>query len=231
MTSCSIHSTVVICAPFYDDLFASRTPAPPRGASAPKSPSRPTRRSVSVRQPSQVSGPSRTSSIIVHDIDEEGDGDCEEAVSEDMPEKQPAPLLVPPPRTRKAKELQTRLGKGKPVIAGGSGPRAITASSGSSKGRETRSSKTMKPREPTIEEGKDPQMLFRLFLIGVEPETPSATTALIQTDTEEPIELITNQPIPELTQPFQKGPTFATDQVCISHAPIVTTERFHRWMR
>ena len=99
----------------------------------------------------------------MHDIDEEGGGDCEEAVSEDLSEKPPIPLLVPPPRTRKAKELQTRLGKGKPVIAGGSGPRAITASSGSSKGRETRSSKTMKLREPTIEEGMDLQILFRLF--------------------------------------------------------------------
>lgn len=163
MTSCWIHSTVVILAPLSGNLHGSRTPAPPRGISAPKSPPRPTRRSASVRQPSQVSGLSRTSSIIVHDIDEEGGGDCEEAVSEDLSEKPPIPLLVPPPRTRKAKELQTRLGKGKPVIAGGSGPRAITASSGSSKGRETRSSKTMKLREPTIEEGMDLQILFRLF--------------------------------------------------------------------
>lgn len=138
----------------------SRTPAPPRGMSVPKSPLRLTRRSASVRQPSQVSGPSRTSSIIVHDIDEEGDEECEEVISEDLLEEQPTPLLVPPPRTRKAKELQTRLGKGKPVIAGGSGPRAITASSGSSKGRQTKSSKTMKPREPTIEEGNVLQMLF-----------------------------------------------------------------------
>jgi hypothetical protein len=152
----------------------------------------------------------------VHDIDEEGDEECEEAISEDLPvEKPPSPLLVPPPRTRKAKELQTRLGKGKPVIAGGSGPRAITASSGSSKGRQTNSSKTMKPREPTIEEGKDPPILFCLVLIRVEPETLSTTTALINPDPEESNEsqLITNQPIPELTQPFQKGPPFATNQV------------------
>ena len=96
----------------------------------------------------------------MHDIDEGGDDECEEVISEDLLEEQPTPLLVPPPRTRKAKELQTRLGKGKPVIAGGSGPRAITASSGSSKGRQTKSSKTMKPREPTIEEGNVLQMLF-----------------------------------------------------------------------
>jgi hypothetical protein len=201
-----------------------RTPAPPRGASAPKSPSRPppTRRSASVRQLSQIPGPSRTSSIIVHDTDEEGDEECEEAISEDLPvEKPPTPLLIPPPRTRKAKELQTRLGKGKPVIAGGSGPRAITASSGSSKGRQTKSSKTMKPREPTIEEGKGPLMLFCLVLIGIEPEMLSATTALINPDTEEPngSQLITNQSIPELTQPFQMGPLLP-DQVWRSHPRI-----------
>lgn len=136
---------------------AYRTPAPPRGTSAPRSPTRPqsTRRSVSVRQPSQTPGPSRTSSIIVHDAEEDGDELSEETMSGSLPgEKAPTPSLVPPPRTRKAKELQTRLGKGKPVIAGGSGPRAITASSGSSKGRLAKSSKTMKPREPTIQEGK-----------------------------------------------------------------------------
>jgi hypothetical protein len=135
-----------------------RTPAPRRDTSAPRSPSRhqPTRRSVSVRQPSQTLSQSRTSSIIVHDVDEEGDEAFEKAMSEDLSIEQlaHAPVLVPPPRTRKAKEMQTRLGKGKPVIAGGSGPRAITASSGSSKGRQSKSSKTMRPREPTIEEGK-----------------------------------------------------------------------------
>jgi hypothetical protein len=154
----------------------------------------------------------------VHDIEEEGE-ECEETISEDLPDE-PTSLLIPPPRTRKAKELQTRLGKGKPVIAGGSGPRAITASSGSSKGRPSKSSKTMKPREPTIEEGEDPQMSLYLFLIRVEPETPSATTSLIKPDTEEP-QLVANQPVPELTQPFQKVVPSTTDQVYHSLVPML----------
>jgi len=95
--------------------------------------------------------------MIVHDLEQEDDDKDEESeatISDEPPvQKLPTPPLVPP-RTRKAKELQTRLGKGKPVIAGGSGARAVTASSGSSKGRHSRSSKAMKPREPTIEEGE-----------------------------------------------------------------------------
>jgi hypothetical protein len=92
--------------------------------------------------------------MIVHDLDEdEGTNNDPEATEGVSVEQPPSPSLIPT-RTRKAKELQTRLGKGKPVIAGGSGPRAITASSGNSKGRQTKSSRTLKPREPTIEEGK-----------------------------------------------------------------------------
>lgn len=143
----------------FDYLLAtylvSRIPAAPR-ASVPRSTPQPTtRRSVSVRQTSQTeskqANPTRTSSMIVHDLEEENEGS--EATISDEPLVQKPPL-VPPPRTRKAKELQTRLGKGKPVIAGGSGPRAVTASSGSSKGRHSKSSKAVKPREPTIEEGE-----------------------------------------------------------------------------
>jgi len=148
----------------FDYLLAtyviSRTPAAPR-ASVPRSIPQPTtRRSVSVKQPSQMeskqANSSRTSSMIVHDLEEEEENEESEATISDEPlvQRPPTPPLVPPPRTRKAKELQTRLGKGKPVIAGGSGPRAVTASSRSSKGRHSKSSKAMKPREPTIEEGE-----------------------------------------------------------------------------
>ena len=199
--------------------LAYRTPAPPRGTSVPRSPSRPqpTRRSASVRRPSQTSGPSRTSSIIVHDPEEDGDELSEETMSGGLPgEKASTPSLVPPPRTRKAKEMQTRLGKGKPIIAGGSGPRAITASSGSSKGRLAKSSKTMKPREPTIHEGKDPYLSSCFLLIEVEPETLSATDAVIKSDSEEPIGAQTpaTQPLPEPIQPSQTvSPFAANDQV------------------
>ncbi|CAA7266568.1 unnamed protein product [Cyclocybe aegerita] len=126
--------------------------------STPAPPPQPTRRSVSTRLSSRA-GPSRVSSMIVHDISE---GDEEDRSLEDVqgseagPEKPPSPPPEPPRTRKKAKELQTRLGVGKPVIAGGSGPRAVTRSSGSSRGKRAKSSRSMKPREATIEEEPEP---------------------------------------------------------------------------
>lgn len=126
----------------YSNSFLRSAPPPP-----------PMRRSVSTRQPSRA-GPSRVSSMIVHDIDEE-EKDENSTQSEDIKEETPAPApsATPVPRTRKAKELQTRLGVGKPQLAGGQGPRAVTRSSGSSKGRGLKASRSIKPMEATIEEG------------------------------------------------------------------------------
>lgn len=73
-------------------------------------------------------------------------------------EAEPTPAPTPPPasRTRKAKDTQTRLGKGRPGLAGGTGARAVTtsvsASRGSNQGRNSRTS--VKPTQQTIlEEG------------------------------------------------------------------------------
>jgi hypothetical protein len=92
--------------------------------------------------------------MIVHDIDDE-EKDENSAHSEDIKEETPAPApsATPVPRTRKAKELQTRLGVGKPQLAGGQGPRAVTRSSGSSKGRGLKASRSIRTMEATIEEG------------------------------------------------------------------------------
>lgn len=91
--------------------------------------------------------------MIVHDIDEEN---LEEERKNSSEEAQQNPSLNFPaaPRTRKAKETQTRLGVGKPLAAGGQGPRAVTRSSGSSRGKEAKLSKSHKPKEPTIQEGE-----------------------------------------------------------------------------
>ena len=93
--------------------------------------------------------------MIVHEI---SDDDAEKILPEIREEVlllEPSAKAAPPPpaRTRKAKELQTRLGVGKPIIAGGRGPRAVTRSAGSSRGKQTKSSKSLKPTEDTIEEG------------------------------------------------------------------------------
>ncbi|PPQ89398.1 hypothetical protein CVT25_002216 [Psilocybe cyanescens] len=123
-----------------DLLLDTQTPPAPQ----------PTRRSVSTRVPSRA-GPSRVSSMIVHDVSEEEEeiDTAEQTEETQIPEPPTAPV-----RTRKAKELQTRLGVGKPVLAGGQGPRAVTRSSGSSRARKSRakSSLSTKPMETTIEE-------------------------------------------------------------------------------
>ncbi|PPQ98733.1 hypothetical protein CVT26_010033 [Gymnopilus dilepis] len=111
---------------------------------------RPAQRAVSTRLPSRAgrAGPSRVSSMIVHDISGDEDNSAED---------QPEPVApVAPARTRKAKELQKRLGVGKPVIAGGQGPRAVTRSSGSSRSRQTRLSRSRTVLESTIEEEPEP---------------------------------------------------------------------------
>lgn len=113
-------------------LFSRSPPAP-----------KPVQRAVSSRLPSKA-GPSRVSSMVVHDISGDEDNSNED---------QPPPEPVAPVRTRKAKELQKRLGVGKPVIAGGQGPRAVTRSSGSSRSRQTKFSRSRTVLESTIEEG------------------------------------------------------------------------------
>ena len=119
-----------------------------------------TRRSVSTRIPSKA-GPSRVSSMIVHDIDEEDNEENNNAEVEASAPPTPQPSLIPPPRTRKAKEMQVRLGVGKPIAAGGTGPRAITRSSESSRNRRLKSSRSIiKPMEATIEEGWRHSLLF-----------------------------------------------------------------------
>ncbi|KAF8078485.1 hypothetical protein FPV67DRAFT_1465426 [Lyophyllum atratum] len=121
----------------------------------------PTRRSVSTRLSSRA-GPSRISSIVIHDTDDE---DEEETGATEMPSpdelesnaqssSHPEPSPPPATRTKKGKE-QTRLGVGRPVAAGGAGPRAITKSLSVSKKR-GKGSKSMKPTEATIAEEIEP---------------------------------------------------------------------------
>ncbi|KAK7064117.1 hypothetical protein R3P38DRAFT_3382780 [Favolaschia claudopus] len=150
----------------------------PRAAPAPPT----TRRSVSTRQPSRVV--TRISSAIIHDTDdeqdeeEEADQQVDEEETENHPEPEPEPI-PPPTRTRKAKDTQTRLGVGRPVVAGGNGARAVTKSVSVAKGKRGRNSKAVKPVvEDTIleevEEEQQPQAQAGPSNIPVEavPITP-----------------------------------------------------------
>lgn len=97
----------------------------------------------------------RTSSMIVHDLE----GDEEEPVggAEEEERMQPGvqevPSSPPLPRIRKAKETQFRLGVGRPLAAGGKGARAVTKSVSASKAKKGKGSRSVKPSEATIEEG------------------------------------------------------------------------------
>ncbi|KAJ7727841.1 hypothetical protein DFH07DRAFT_1066487 [Mycena maculata] len=120
----------------------------------PRTAAPPTRRSVSTRHTSR-SAP-RISSVIIHDTDDEEDDDNEPEIDEEETENKPQPVEPEPipatTRTRKAKETQTRLGVGRPVAAGGNGPRAVTKSISVAKGKRGKNSKAIKPVEDTIPE-------------------------------------------------------------------------------
>ncbi|KAG6878437.1 hypothetical protein C0993_007038, partial [Termitomyces sp. T159_Od127] len=119
----------------------------------PPAASLPTRLSVSTRQSSRA-GPSRISSIIIHGIDqEEEDKTSTNHNICDYPlplastsHQEPSPPLAT--RTRKRKE-QAKLGVGRPVVAGGTGPRAVTRSLSLTRKR-GKTSRAFKSSETTI---------------------------------------------------------------------------------
>ncbi|KAG2044702.1 hypothetical protein BDR03DRAFT_937052 [Suillus americanus] len=125
----------------------------------------PPQRSTSVKiiiQPGDRPRGRSSGSVIIHDTDEEEEG--EEAIGEIEVEQQPEehkPLpapVDPTPRTRKAKDTQYRLGVGRPIIAGGSGARAVTKSVSVSRGsKRAKSMKNVKPSEDPIAEEPEPE--------------------------------------------------------------------------
>ncbi|KAJ7706040.1 hypothetical protein B0H17DRAFT_1125836 [Mycena rosella] len=130
------------------ELLLDTKKANPRTA-----PPAPTRRSVSTRHASR-SAP-RISSVIIHDTDDEEDDEDDNENDQEEIENQPEqePERIPPStRTRKAKDTQTRLGVGRPVAAGGNGPRAVTKSVSVAKGKRGRNSRAIKPTEEAIPE-------------------------------------------------------------------------------
>ncbi|KAJ7597182.1 hypothetical protein C8J56DRAFT_919443 [Mycena floridula] len=144
-----------------------------------RSTEQPRNRSVSTRKSSRRSS-ARISSVIIHDDDDEDDQE-----SEHEDENQPAEPA--PPRTRKAKETQTRLGVGKPTIAGGSGARAVTKSLSVPKGKRGRSTKLAKPVEDTIieepETSEQPEPEGHETQTGGDPEpAPLGMVALSDVD-------------------------------------------------
>ncbi|KAG5648104.1 hypothetical protein DXG03_007139 [Asterophora parasitica] len=128
----------------------------------PAAPHAPARRSVSTRHSSRA-GPSRISSMVIHHTDDEEEEESEKHIIEPVKPVEDVPIPdgreskiqpdmqpgAPVTRTRKSKE-QTRLGVGRPVAAGGDGPRAVTKSLSISKKRGK--GRSALPSEATIVE-------------------------------------------------------------------------------
>ena len=145
-----------------------RQPSSSNTTAKPPSSRLPNRRTVSTRQFSHA-GTSRASPMIIHDIGDEHtetdkdictgtDGRQADQCGPPIPgtsQSQPRPqsTAMETPRTRKAKEQQRRLGVGKPVAAGGPGPRTVTRSTTSSKGKQVKPSRTARPEATIPEEG------------------------------------------------------------------------------
>ncbi|KAG1716547.1 hypothetical protein ID866_599 [Astraeus odoratus] len=132
-----------------DLLLDASRPQPPR-TNPVQPPERPTSRT------SSHSGV-RRGSVIIHGV---VDDPIEKDTSSRPPER--VNLIPPspqqPPRPRKAKETQYRLGVGRPVLAGGSGARAVTKSvSISRRIRKAKNSTTIQPSEATITEEPEPE--------------------------------------------------------------------------
>lgn len=96
----------------------------------------------------------------------EPDTNQTEAPVPSEPEPEPTPPLPVPatPRTRKAKE-QTRLGVGRPVIAGGTGARAITKSISVPKRARVSKSIAQPVQDTIMEEGMFQQFMIYLTVL------------------------------------------------------------------
>lgn len=124
----------------------------------------PPQRSTSIRimiQPGTRPRVHSSGSVIIHDTDEEAEAEAtgEIEVEQQPKEHKPPPAPVDPaPRTRKAKDTQYRLGVGRPIIAGGSGARAVTKSVSVSRGsKRAKSLRHVKPSEDPIAEEPEPE--------------------------------------------------------------------------
>ncbi|KAI0757141.1 hypothetical protein C8Q80DRAFT_1116385 [Daedaleopsis nitida] len=153
-----------------DTTQALRPTPPPAPVRAPSN--RIASRSTAI--PRLVRG-SSTSSVIIHDSDEE-----ESALTEDplasipsAPPSEPELPPLPPPRPRRAKDTQYKLGVGRPTAAGGSGARTVTRSSSlSQKGKRGKGSKSAKPKEAAIQEEEEPDLMD----LALPEAGPSGTT-------------------------------------------------------
>ncbi|EJF66570.1 hypothetical protein BD309DRAFT_881731 [Dichomitus squalens] len=131
------------------------TPQPPQRAPSTRAASRST-------TTSRLRGAS-SSSVIIHDTDEEDNAHAED-IRTSLPSAHSSEPGVAPdlqPRTRRAKNTQYRLGVGRPTVAGGSGARTVTRTASlAQKGKRGKGSKSAKPMEAAILEEEEPDPML-----------------------------------------------------------------------
>ncbi|KAI0724410.1 hypothetical protein C8T65DRAFT_563689 [Cerioporus squamosus] len=133
------------------DTTQAARPAPPQRAPS-------TRVASRTVANSRLRG-SSTSSVIIHDTDEEDNGATDDQFTSGLsaPPSEASTAPAPPPRTRRAKDTQYKLGVGRPTVAGGHGARAVTRTASlSQKGKRGKGSKSVKPTEAAIAEEEEP---------------------------------------------------------------------------
>ncbi|TFY62167.1 hypothetical protein EVJ58_g4048 [Rhodofomes roseus] len=144
------------------DLLAhTLQPRPPRAAHPPPVQ---TRRASSLRTSSRTSSGSHlrgasSSSVIIHDTDDEEEQPEVPKGGSAPPESQRAPPSSQSSTAslpKKSRQTQYRLGVGRPILAGGSGARAITKSVSLTKTKRGKGSISVKPSEDVIEEEAEP---------------------------------------------------------------------------
>jgi len=136
-------------------------------------------RSVPARLLTTKAGSTRLPSVVIHDVPKETNG--REVHTATAARLETAPVPPPPARSKKTKELQKRLGVGRPVAVGGTGARAVTRPVAFSRRgiRRSRSGQV----EATIPEGKFQKALLyprRPFKYYAESES-SCTSDVQQT--------------------------------------------------
>lgn len=137
------------------DFYRSQATPGPAPTSSPQPPIQPI---SSARLLTTKAESSRLSSVIIHDIPEGMNGQDFYTATR-LETAIPVPLPPAPPiRNKKAKELQRRLGVGRPIAAGGTGARTVTQSTAFS--REGIRHSRSEQMETTIPEGKLPKVLL-----------------------------------------------------------------------
>lgn len=139
----------------------------------------------------------------------------------------PGSLSTAPPNTRrKAKDVQTRLGKGRPVVAGGSGARKITKAFSKGNGRKAKTSMVLHP--PIAEEEEEPIQKFSAPTVEKTESSQSESAVPTSPAQLPPPRIPTPQDLNEtpaqLPTPAPSHPSYSLPQISVLESRITHLE-------